>query len=134
MSLDFLDLADVLELHRVALATNGGLDGGVNRGLIESALSAPENRHLYELSQSVEKRCIALLASTYWYHLVLNHGFSDGNKRVGLSATELFLNKNGYELSSSSEEVESMTLRIASSEASREDVDEFVLLAIRSIP
>lgn len=52
----------------------------------------------------------------------MNHAFVDGNKRVGLQATEIFLNMNGYELRFSEATAEAISLRIASGQMSREDL------------
>jgi death-on-curing protein len=41
---------------------------------------------------------IADLAAAYAFGIVRNHPFVDGNKRVALVVTELFLDLNGHEL------------------------------------
>ncbi len=38
------------------------------------------------------------MAAAYLFHLVQNHPFVDGNKRVGLMATIIFLGLNGLVL------------------------------------
>ena len=38
-------------------------------------------------------------ASIYFYNIICNHIFSDGNKRTGLEAAVLFLGANGHQLS-----------------------------------
>ena len=38
-------------------------------------------------------------ASIYFYNIICNHMFSDGNKRTGLEAAVLFLGANGHQLS-----------------------------------
>ena len=40
-------------------------------------------------------------ASIYFYNIICNHIFSDGNKRTGLEAAVLFLGANGHQLSES---------------------------------
>ena len=44
---------------------------------------------------------IADKASVYFYNIICNHIFSDGNKRTGLEAAVLFLGGNYYQLRSS---------------------------------
>ena len=51
----------------------------------------------------------------------MNHPFVDGNKRVGHAAMELFLLTNGYEIEASIDEQESVILRLAKGEMSREE-------------
>ena len=41
---------------------------------------------------------IADKASVYFYNIICNHIFSDGNKRTGLEAAILFLGSNYYQL------------------------------------
>lgn len=38
-------------------------------------------------------------AVIYYYNIICNHIFSDGNKRTGLASALLFLNLNGFDLS-----------------------------------
>ena len=44
---------------------------------------------------------IADKASVYFYNIICNHIFSDGNKRTGLEAAVLFLGSNYHQLRSS---------------------------------
>ncbi len=41
---------------------------------------------------------VAAKASLYFYNIICNHIFSDGNKRTGLEAAIMFLGENGYQL------------------------------------
>jgi death-on-curing protein len=54
------------------------------------------------------------------HSLVLNHPFVDGNKRIGVSAAEMFLNLNGWLLEAPDEELEEMTLAVAEGEVEAE--------------
>lgn len=82
----FLDMEDVLELHRVQLARFGGAVGIRDAGLIEAALARPQSGYY---GDSVEE------AAALWESLTMNHGFVDGNKRVGFAAVYVFLRVNG---------------------------------------
>lgn len=86
--------------------------------LLESALAAANNRHHYEGADVVS------CAATYAYHLTQTHAFFDGNKRVAAAITEAFLETNGFELTMSNAEVVSLFLAIASSQLSREQVEQ----------
>jgi len=48
--------------------------------------------------------------------LVLNHPFIDGNKRMGLAATGVFLYANGCEFNVSQRDMIDFTVRLAKSE------------------
>ncbi len=73
-------------------------------------------------------------AATYAYHLTQSHGFLDANKRVGAAITEAFLETNGYELRMTNDEIVSLFLAIASSELSREQVEQRLRDKIRQKP
>ena len=59
---------------------------------------------------------LPLLAAAYAFGLVRNHGYVDGNKRVGAAAMGVFLNLNGFELEAPEAELVSAMLAVASSE------------------
>lgn len=82
----FLDMEDVLELHRAQLARFGGAAGIRDAGLIEAALARPQSGYYGDLIEE---------AAALWESLTMNHGFVDGNKRVGFAAVYVFLRVNG---------------------------------------
>jgi death on curing protein len=83
----------LLLLHAEALAEHGGASGICNEGLLDSALSRPENHIAYK-----EKCDLAQLAAAYVVGLTQNHPFLDGNKRIAFLSAGLFLELNSYEL------------------------------------
>ena len=109
---------DVLTVHSMLITETGGTSGLRDEALLESALTAAENRNHYESADAV--RC----AATYAYHLTQSHAFLDGNKRVAAAVTEAFLETNGFELLMTNEEIVVLFLAIASSELSREQVEQ----------
>lgn len=114
----FPEKLDVLTVHARLIAETDGTAGLRNEALLESALVAAENRFHYEAADAVS------CAATYAYHLTQAHAFLDGNKRVAAAITEVFLESNGYELTMSNDEIVELFLAIASSERSREQVEE----------
>jgi len=114
----FPEKLDVLTIHATLIAETGGTGGLRDEALLESALAAAENRHRYEAADVVS------CAATYAYHLAQTHAFLDGNKRVAAAITEAFLETNGYELRMTNEEIVALFLAIASSELSREQVEQ----------
>jgi death-on-curing protein len=62
------------------------------------------------------------VAAAYLYYLCSNHPFVDGNKRVALGACLVFLKINGYRTAPDSEDWESLTLAVAASLLSREEI------------
>lgn len=86
-----LTLEQVYLLHEDQISKFGGLPGINDSGLVESAVNAVVNRIYYQGCTDPFE-----LASVYLYRLVSNHGFLDGNKRVGMAATLVFLRLNGF--------------------------------------
>lgn len=114
----FPEKLDVLTVHATLIAETGGTSGLRDEALPESALAAPQNRYRYEAADVVS------CAATYAYHLTQTHAFFDGNKRVAAAITEAFLETNGCELTMSNDEMVVLFLAIASSELSREEVEQ----------
>ncbi|MBW4671701.1 MAG: type II toxin-antitoxin system death-on-curing family toxin [Cyanomargarita calcarea GSE-NOS-MK-12-04C] len=90
--MNFPNKFDVLAIHAQLIAATGGSEGLRDEGVLESALSATQNRLYYEQADLVT------CAATYAYHLTKAHAFIDGNKRVAAAVTETFLETNGAKL------------------------------------
>ena len=113
----WITLADVLAFHDEAIVRSGGSSGIRDRGLVESALERPRHKFHYEGSD------IFSLAAVLAEGLIKNHGFVDGNKRIGFLASVVFLEDNGYRFEAAEAEAAQMFLMIADSTAT---VDELV--------
>ena len=83
----------VLSFHDALLAVHGGSPGLRDDGLLDSAMARPKQLHHYERSSTIFQ-----LAAAYGFGLSKNHPFVDGNKRVALTATAVFLEINGWRL------------------------------------
>ncbi len=84
----------VLAMHKVLIAEHGGVAVVRDRGLLESALDRPKNLFGYEHPAPSLTR----LAASYAFGIAKNHPFADGNKRVALTASAVFLEINGCSL------------------------------------
>jgi death on curing protein len=117
----FLTLDDVLESHVEQIATFGG--GGDIRdvGLLESALAQPEA--MFE-GQYLHADVFEM-AAAYLFHLVKNHPFVDGNKRVGLEAALLFLEINDQPVEASDDALVDIVLQTAQGQARKQQIAEF---------
>lgn len=100
-------------LHRESIARFGGGDGLRDKGLLESALARPQNRHAYD-----SEAALFALATDYCLGIVRNHPFVDGNKRTGILAAAVFLSLNGYEFQPQETTVVQMILGLAAGEVS----------------
>ena len=117
----FLSVEDVLAIHRRVIEEFGGDIGLRDRGLLESAVAMPQSTFGGEdLHAGVAEK-----AAAYHFHLCANHPFIDGNKRIAVAASEVFLLINGLELLASDDEIEELTLDVARSRLSKDHVIEF---------
>lgn len=89
------------------LAQYGGLAGVRDEGLLESALSKPQNLFAYSSPTLPE------MAASYAAGIILNHPFLDGNKRTGFMLAATFLELNGMEFAATEQSVVEMTLALA---------------------
>jgi death on curing protein len=108
-------------IHDEQLSEHGGLDGIRDLGLIESALTRPQNLYAYGKSVTIPQ-----LAAAYCYGLAKNHGFVDGNKRVAAVACELFLNLNSYRLTADDAEMVGTILSVAEGSMTEEALARWV--------
>jgi death-on-curing protein len=105
----------ILAVQEELLARFGGLAGLRDEGLLDSALSRPQNLFAYGTPTLFE------LAAEYAVGIVKNHPFLDGNKRAGFMAAYIFLGVNGCDLQAPEEEVVLQTLALAAGEIDRTD-------------
>lgn len=117
----FLTLDEVLEIHRDEIERHGGILGVRDNGLLESAVAAPQSGFgghylhgdFYEM------------AAAYLFHLVQNHPFLDGNKRVGAAAALVFLTMNGVETKMTNQALVDMVLAVANGKMDKPAIAEF---------
>ena len=122
MSTMFLTLDEVLALHAASIERFGGTLGIRNSGLLESALAMPETTAFGEdLHPTLQEK-----AAAYLFHLVKNHAFVDGNKRVGLVVCLAFLRLNGVRIEATDDELVELVLGTASGDRSKADVAVFL--------
>ena len=118
----FLSLAEVLEIHQDQVTRYGGASGVRDIELLKSALGMPPATYggqflhtdIYEMS------------AAYLFHLVKNHPFVDGNKRVGAVAAFVFLALNGFDFNAPEDDFAQMVLAVARGELDKADVAVFI--------
>jgi death-on-curing protein len=78
-------------------------------GLLDSALSRPGSFFFgTETYPALERKAAALMDS-----LCSNHGLVDGQKRMALTATIVFLQLNGHDTGMTQDEAHDLTLEVA---------------------
>jgi death-on-curing protein len=105
----YLTPEQVLFIHSRLVTETGGSHGVRDLGLLESDVSRPratfDGKELYP---DLFTKTVTLMDS-----LINNHPFLDGNKRTGITAAGLFLLLNGWKLTAPQEDLETITLQVA---------------------
>jgi death-on-curing protein len=118
----FLDVDEVVRLQEALILQSGGDPGILDRGKIESAVAQPRMTFGgVDLYPTLAEKAAAL-----GFSLASNHGFVDGNKRIGHAAMEVFFVLNGAEIRAGVDEQEAGFLRLASHQMSRSEFTEWV--------
>jgi len=115
----FLIWDEVIAIHANQLARYGGTTGIRDEGLLRSALAQPEasfgGQWLHE--------DLSAMAAAYGFHLVQNHPFVDGNKRVGAVCAVHFFHLNNHTIQVEDQMTyAAITLAVADGRASKSDL------------
>ncbi len=113
----FLLQSVVEALHMESLAEHGGLAGIRDRGLLDSALNLCNNRAGYKVDSTVYD-----LAAALAFGIAKNHPFHDGNKRIALIASFLFVELNGVRMTATEADAAASFLALAAGELSEADL------------
>ncbi len=114
----FLTFAEIIEIHDYQISHFGGSDGLRSAEMLKSAIGMPSSTFSGEYLHPT----IPEMAAAYLFHLVENHPFLDGNKRVGAMASLVFLDLNGYEFDATDEEFTDLVMRVASGKMLKSEV------------
>jgi len=117
----FLELDKIVRLHTDLLERYGGSAGIRDRGMLESAVSMPKamfggdylHGDIYEM------------AAAYLFHLVQNHPFIDGNKRIGAASAIVFLAMNDIRIEADEAGLVDLTLATARGETDKPHIAAF---------
>lgn len=114
----FFEFEQVTRIHSSLIAKTGGLDGIRDKNLLDSALKVPfqtfDGKDLYpDILDKATQLC---------FSLINNHPFSDGNKRIGIHLTLLFLKINNVQLNYVQQELIDLGFCIASSKLQKNDI------------
>lgn len=118
----FLGLEEVLALHAEQIELYGGSDGVRDLGLLESATAMAEA----SFDGAYLHGTLPEMAAAYLFHLVQNHPFVDGNKRVAVAATFMFLYMNDLELFCDEDPLVELTVAVASGERTKAELAVFL--------
>ncbi len=95
METKYLNLKQVIMLHERQIEQFGGSPGIRDPGLVEAALQRPQTGYYADVLEE---------AAALWESLTMNHGFIDGNKRIGFAVMFTFIGLNGYRITANNSE------------------------------
>ena len=121
MDVAFLTLDEVVAIHRDQIERYGGSFGVRDWGLLKSAVAMPAATFGGQYLQGD----LSEMAAAYLFHIVQNHAFIDGNKRVGAVAADVFLALNEQRLIADQDEYAELVLSVARGEMSKSAAAEF---------
>jgi death on curing protein len=112
----FLSLETIIEVHSLHLERNGGLEGIRDKNLLDSAVAQP----MATFGGDFLHEDLFAMAAAYLFHIVKNHPFVDGNKRVGLAAALSFLDVNGIAIEQPTPSLYDATMDVAEGRLGKE--------------
>lgn len=117
----FLTLDEVVEIHRDMIERYGGSAGIRDLDLLESAIAMPQAG----MGDQYFHSTLFEMAAAYLFHIVQNHPFVDGNKRVGAMAAFVFLKLNGFTMNVKEAEFEKMVRQVAEGQSKKAQIATF---------
>ena len=117
----FLTLEEVIEIHADQIGRYGGTAGIRDAALLQSAVAMPQagfgDQYLHvDLFE---------MAAAYLFHIVENHPFVDGNKRVGAASALVFLELNGVHVHATNPSLVAVVLGVAQNKIGKGAVADF---------
>lgn len=113
---------DVLLMHEKIIERTGGASGVRSLPLIESAVQrfhasfSGQDAHA-----TIEEKAAAVACG-----LIQNHGFVDGNKRIGVAVMRLILLQNGIQIQYSQQDLVQIALTVANGKSDVADVTAWI--------
>jgi len=118
MAVKFIPPEIVPIIHIDLIQRYGGLLGIRDEKLLDSALAQPR----MTIGGKFLHKTIFDKAAAYAFHLCKNHPFIDGNKRVALVVMDIFLQKNGWNLTATEEETFTTMMGLADGHLSKANI------------
>ena len=117
----FLTLSEVLLILEDQIRNYGGTYGVRDINLLSSAIYMPES----SFDGKYLHKTIPAMAAAYAFHICQNHPFIDGNKRVALASSLVFLDINGYEFNCKDETLYNEIMNVAKGEIKKDKLISF---------
>lgn len=117
-----LTLDEVVVVHRDQIERYGGSFGVRDWGLLQSAVAMPAATFGGQFLHTD----LCEMAAAYLFHLVQNHPFIDGNKRVGAAAADVFLGMNDIQFNGDEDDYAELVLSVARGKTRKSTAAEFI--------
>lgn len=114
----FLSVEDVIQIQANTIAHEGGMPGLRDPGLLESAVTMPQQQFDGEYLHPG----LIDMAAAYMFHIAMNHPFHDGNKRAAVMSALVFMDVNGIQNLPGQAELEVITMKLAAGKLSKEEL------------
>lgn len=114
----FLRIEEVIYFHDWLIEKYGGLPGIRDLGLLASAIAIAQQSYMgEELHRTLWEK-----AAAYFFHIIKNHPFLDGNKRTGVFVCLIFLERNNVTINFDENILEELAVSIASNKISKTEL------------
>jgi death-on-curing protein len=130
MRIYFIPKDVVLTIHTDLLQRYGGEFGIRDVGLLDSTLAQPQ----MDFGGRYVHKTLFDKAAAYGFHVCKNHPFIDGNKRIAFVLMDIFLQKNGWEITAPEEEAYTMMMDLASGKMSKVQLSSWLKVNSVKIP
>jgi len=118
-----ITIEQAIYIQNKSIDIHGGTHGIKNIGLVESSLNSGLATFSGEdLYPTIEDK-ISMIS----YSFIKNHGFEDGNKRVGITVLLVLSKLNGINLKYTQKELISLGLGVAEGSLNKDDIKGFLL-------
>jgi death-on-curing protein len=114
----FLSLERVLEVHASQLDQFGGRAGVRDISLVESAIGMARQT----FGGQFVHQGLAEMAAACFFHINMNQGFVDGNKRTAAASAAIFLEINGVDFDVDPDEYAQLGINLGAGKISKADV------------
>jgi death on curing protein len=113
-----LTIDEIAAIHVDQIDRYGGSHGVRDSNGLESAIAQPSAT----FSGKYLHPNLFSMAAVYLYHLVQNHPFVDGNKRVGTVTALVFLELNDIRIDADPDELADFVIEVAKGRVSKEKI------------
>lgn len=114
----YLTLKEILRLHYQVIEDFGGSHGVRDEGRLSSVVEAPK-QIVFDAEQYPT---IFDRATVYLRNIIGDRPFANGNKRTAITASAIFLMRNGYDLIVSPGALEDFTISVATQKLTIEQI------------